>query len=47
MIENKNCISCDSEIIVINCHYQCENCGFAENCHDMPHMIDIDDGLDG
>ena len=34
------------EVIIINCHYQCENCGFAENCHDMPHMIDMDNKID-
>ena len=21
------------------CHYTCQECGFAENCHDMPHII--------
>ena len=40
MIEKKECINCKTEIIVINCHYLCENCGFSENCHDMPHIID-------
>ena len=40
MIEKKECINCKTEIIVINCHYLCGNCGFSENCHDIPHIID-------
>ena len=24
------------------CHYTCKTCGFSENCHDFPHMIDMD-----
>ena len=40
MIEKKECINCGSEVMVINCHYSCNNCGLSENCHDMPHMID-------
>ena len=40
MIEKKECVVCGSEVLVINCHYSCENCGFSENCHDMPHIID-------
>ena len=40
MIEKKECVICGSEVIVINCHYSCKNCGFSENCHDMPHIID-------
>ena len=40
MLEKKKCIVCKNEIIVINCHYTCKFCGFSENCHDMPHMID-------
>lgn len=43
MIEQKICISCKQEVVIVNCHYQCTNCGFAENCHDMPHMIDSRD----
>ena len=43
MLEKKNCVSCKYEVIIINCHYQCDNCGFAENCHDMPHMMDMDE----
>ena len=43
MIEKKECVVCGSEVIILNCHYSCENCGFSENCHDMPHMIDNDD----
>ena len=42
MIEKKDCIVCGQEVIVLNCHYSCENCGFSENCHDMPHIIDND-----
>ncbi len=41
MIEKKSCYVCDNDIIVINCHYTCEHCGFSENCHDFPHMIDM------
>ena len=40
MIEKKKCVICGSVVIVINCHYSCKNCGFSENCHDMPHIID-------
>ena len=40
MIEEKECIVCNSRIIVINCHYSCKQCGFSENCHDKPHLID-------
>ena len=40
MIEKKECVNCGSEVMVINCHYSCDNCGLSENCHDMPHMID-------
>ena len=36
MIEKKECIVCKKEVIVINCHYSCEN------CHDIPHLIDED-----
>ncbi len=43
MIEKKECINCGSEVIVPNCHYSCEHCGFSENCHDMPHIIDNDE----
>ena len=43
MIEKKECIICGMEVIVLNCHYACENCGFSENCHDMPHIIDNKD----
>ena len=28
-----------NDIIIINCDYKCGNCGFAENCHDIPHII--------
>ena len=42
MIEKKECIVCKKEVIVINCHYSFENCGFSENCHDIPHLIDED-----
>ena len=41
MIEKKQCVVCDNDIIVINCHYKCDQCGFAENCHDIPHIIDL------
>ena len=40
MLEKKECIICQFEVIIINCHYTCENCGFSENCHDLPHLID-------
>ena len=40
MIEKKECVNCGAEVMVINCHYSCKNCGFSENCHDMPHIID-------
>ena len=43
MIEKKECIVCGMNIIVINCHYTCENCGFSENCHDIPHITDKND----
>ena len=39
MIEKKKCVICNNDIIIINCHYKCGNCGFAENCHDIPHII--------
>ena len=31
-----------NEVVIINYHYTCKNCGFSENCHDLPHMIDED-----
>jgi|TARA_Y100001970_G_C14042328_1_gene754453 hypothetical protein len=40
MLEKKECIICQFEVIIINCHYTCKNCGFSENCHDLPHLID-------
>jgi len=40
MIEKKECVICGFDVIVLNCHYSCENCGFSENCHDKPHLID-------
>ena len=40
MIEKKECVVCGFEVIILNCHYTCENCGLSENCHDMPHLID-------
>ena len=40
MIEKKVCVICGFEVIILNCHYTCKNCGFSENCHDMPHLID-------
>ena len=40
MIEKKVCVICGFEVIILNCHYTCENCGFSENCHDIPHLID-------
>ena len=43
MLEKKKCKVCDAEIIVINCHYTCNKCGFSENCHDLPHIIDEDE----
>ena len=43
MIEKKKCVICGFEVIILNCHYTCENCGFSENCHDKPHIIDSDD----
>ncbi len=46
MIEKKNCFSCNSVVIIINCHYTCEVCGFSENCHDFPHMIDMDSNFE-
>ena len=46
MIEQKECVSCKELVTVINCHYQCENCGFSENCHDFPQMIDMVDIID-
>ena len=39
MLETKVCVMCEKEVIVHNCHYKCENCGFAENCHDIPHIV--------
>jgi len=42
MLEKKMCIVCDNEVIVINCHYTCDTYGFSENCHDFPHMIDME-----
>ena len=41
MIEIKNCVMCNDKIIILNCHYICPNCGFGENCHDKPHLIDM------
>jgi len=46
MIEKKICVVCDSEIVIINCHYTCETCGFSENCHDFPHMIDMGSNIE-
>ena len=46
MIEKKSCYVCDNDIIVINCHYTCEHCGFSENCHDFPHMIDMGSNIE-
>ena len=43
MIEKKECIVCGLEVIVLNCHYPCENYGFSEYCYDMAHMIDNDE----
>ena len=40
MLEKKECVICGFEVIILNCHYTCENCGFSENCHDIPHLID-------
>ena len=40
MLEKKECIICRFEVIILNCHYTCKNCGFSENCHDIPHLID-------
>ena len=40
MIEKKECIVCGFEVIIQDCHYTCKNCGFSENCHDKPHLID-------
>jgi len=39
MIEKKECIVCSFEVIIQDCHYTCKNCGFSENCHDKPHLI--------
>jgi hypothetical protein len=39
MLEKKECIMCKFEVIILNCHYTCKNCGFSENCHDIPHLI--------
>ena len=46
MIEKKTCVVCNNDIIIINCHYTCKICGFSENCHDFPHMIDMGSGLE-
>ena len=46
MIEKKECIVCLNKVIIINCHYICNNCGFSENCHDFPHMINMKEELD-
>ena len=40
MIEKKTCVVCNEDIVIINCHYTCNVCGFSENCHDKPHLID-------
>ena len=40
MVEQKECIICGFIVIVLNCHYTCKKCGFSENCHDQPHIID-------
>ncbi len=45
MIEKKTCVVCNNEIVIINCHYTCKSCGFSENCHDFPHMIDMDNEI--
>ncbi len=42
MLEKKKCKSCGEDVIIINCHYTCQGCGFSENCHDLPHIIDDD-----
>ena len=41
MLEEKKCIVCSGRVVVINCHYTCAKCGFSENCHDIPHMINM------
>ena len=41
MLEKKKCVICNNDVIVHNCHYKCDKCGFAENCHDIPHIIDL------
>ena len=46
MIEEKECVICLSKVIVINCHYTCKKCGFSENCHDFPHMINMKEEKD-
>ena len=42
MLEKKKCVICNNDVIVHNCHYKCDNCGMAENCHDIPHIIKSD-----
>ena len=31
MIEKKECVICGFDVIVLNCHYSCENCGCRDN----------------
>jgi len=31
MVETKNCFSCGQMVYVHDCHYQCMQCGYAEN----------------
>ena len=30
-MNQSRCIACGFEVVVINCHYMCANCGFAAN----------------
>ena len=46
MLEKKDCVVCGFEIIIINCHYTCNSCGFSENCHDFPQMIDMENNIE-
>ena len=36
MIENGKCLNCWNEIYILDCHFQCPHCGYAENWNEEP-----------
>ena len=35
MLETRQCFSCGQMVYVHDCHYQCTQCGYAENWQDI------------